>query len=364
MAMAPRMQKSAIKILSADAKRHQSAWDDAAVEHAVRLIYRACCLAGSGDLISDVASGSVRRAIERRNTPALFDWLVSGLSYQGISDRVAHQYMRQHGRVRWRDIEASLGRRVGCPKLRTYWHFHDCRYDKGSRSCAEPDRISRCPLPRHDLRNGRLNQTAYSLYLFIRDIADGDLVAWIDRQLAEADRDGDTDRLERMGDALIEPLRNVFGVSDKVLTMVLSGLLLAAPGERHLWVETGAGLIAVDSLVHNFLHRTGILHRLAGQHAYGVACYRPCGCADIIRAVARRIDASQFNRQFPQTFPRFVQHAIWRYCAQQELDICNGNRIDDHKNCDNIYCRLHSICDRITLNNLSIKKLSTVYVSI
>jgi hypothetical protein len=35
------------------------------------------------------------------------------------------------------------------------------------------------------LRNGRLNQTAYSLFLFIRDIADGDLVGWIDRQLAE-----------------------------------------------------------------------------------------------------------------------------------------------------------------------------------
>jgi hypothetical protein len=42
-------------------------------------------------------------------------------------------------------------------------------------------------LPKHPLRNGRLNQTAYSLFLFIRDIADGDLVAWIDRQLAEPD---------------------------------------------------------------------------------------------------------------------------------------------------------------------------------
>jgi hypothetical protein len=67
----------------------------------------------------------------------------------------------------------KLGQGAGCPKLKTYWHFHGCRYNKLGRTCAEPDHISRCPLPTHDLRNGRLNQTAYSLYLFVRDIADG-----------------------------------------------------------------------------------------------------------------------------------------------------------------------------------------------
>jgi hypothetical protein len=36
------------------------------------------------------------------------------------------------------------------------------------------------------LRNGRLNQTAYCLYLFIRDIADGDLIGWIDQRLQAA----------------------------------------------------------------------------------------------------------------------------------------------------------------------------------
>jgi hypothetical protein len=36
------------------------------------------------------------------------------------------------------------------------------------------------------------------------------------------------------------------------------------------------------------------------------------GCAEIIEAVAERIDASAFNFTFPAVFPRFVQHAIWR----------------------------------------------------
>ena len=45
-------------------------------------------------------------------------------------------------------------------------------------------------------------------------------------------------------------------------------------------------MIAVDTLVHNFLHRTGILHRFHADHAYGLACYRPGGCADVIEAIA------------------------------------------------------------------------------
>ena len=119
-----------------------------------------------------------------------------------------------------------------------------------------------------------------------------------------------------MAAALIEPLREIYGVSDKVLAMALSSLLLGAPKKMVLWIEVGGSMIAIDTLVHNFLHRTGILARFNANHLYGAACYRPGGCADIIQAVAERIDARQFNPCFPQTFPRFVQHAIWRYCAR------------------------------------------------
>jgi hypothetical protein len=165
-------------------------------------------------------------------------------------------------------------------------------------------------VPSHDLRNGRLNQTAYSLYLFIRDIADGDLVGWIDRQLAEADRPDDADRPARLRAALIEPLREVYGVSDKVLTMTLSCILLAAPRGFETWREVGASMIAIDTLVHNFLVRTGILDRFGAEHPYGAACYQPGRCADIIALAAEQIDAAGFNPAFPAVFPRFVQHAI------------------------------------------------------
>ena len=157
----------------------------------------------------------------------------------------------------------------------------------------------------------------------------------------------------RLAAALIEPMREVYGVSDKVLAMALSALLLGAPEKMVLWTEVGGSTIAIDTLVHNFLHRTGILHRFKANHPYGLACYRPGGCADIIQAVAERIDARQFNPTFPQTFPRFVQHAIWQYCAQDGLDVCNGNRIDDARRCESKDCRVRLMCDRMALRRAS-----------
>src|ERR1700730_4788904 len=165
---------------------------DAAINHAVRLIHAICGLAGSPTLIdevrADLRADKVRAAMRNRDTGPVFDWLMSALSYQGISDQVAYGYMERHGRATWRQIKEALDRGASCPKLKSYWQFHDCRFDKVSQTCAEPDHIRRCPLPMHDLRNGRLNQTAYSLFLFIRDVADGDLVGWIDRQLEASDR--------------------------------------------------------------------------------------------------------------------------------------------------------------------------------
>src|SRR5947208_2984245 len=75
--------------------------------------------------------------------------------------------MEKHGRARWRQIKHGLDRGVSCPKLKSYWHFHDCRYDKVSRTCAEPDHIRRCPFTRNwnelQLPAGQLGLSLHSL---------------------------------------------------------------------------------------------------------------------------------------------------------------------------------------------------------
>jgi hypothetical protein len=284
-------------------------------EYAVDLVHSICCLAGVpsylNDLRADLRDNGVLVAVNDHDTARLFDWLMSILSFQGIADRVAEDFIYRHGNVGCFDIEQALAASPSCPKLGGYWLFNDCRYHKTSGTCAELDYIAFCPLPCHPLRNGRLNQTAYSLFLFIRDVAAGDLVHWIDQQLAAADAKSAMN-VATARDALIGPLRNVYGVSDKVLAMALSALLMGAGKRRPRWFKVGATLIVIDTLVHNFLHRTGILQRFDADHPYGSGCYRLGGCCDILGLIAARIDASAFNPAFPQVFPRFVQSSTVR----------------------------------------------------
>jgi hypothetical protein len=276
--------------------------------------------------------------------------LLRTFSYQRISDSVAREYMHRHGMATWAQITEHLAAKPPCPRLKSYWHYDQCRYDKGSGSCSEPEHIGACPVPTHRLRNSRLNQTAYSFYLFTRDVAENDLVGWIDQQFTSvATTASDPFHELQLQKALIGPLRHVYGVSDKILTMTLSELLMGAQKVRPHWFAVGKAMIAVDTLVHNFLHRTGILTGFVAEHAYGTGCYKSGGCADILRSVANLIDARRFNPAFPPVFPRFVQYAIWRYCSADGLDICNGNRIDDRSGCTQHYCNIFGKCSKTPL---------------
>jgi hypothetical protein len=320
---------------------------------AVRLVRRISQVAGAASLIDDSRVGLARHgviaAVRRYDTPVIFDWLLDMVSYQGVSDSIAFSYMERHGRVRWHDISTALAESPNCPKLTCYWAFEDCGYRKGSGVCANPEHQPECPLPRHDLRNGWLNQTAYSLFLFMRDLAGDDIVGWIDDRLASVEPAQIAERPARLRQALLEPLGYIYGVSNKVLAMALSDLLLAGDAKRPTWIETGSVMIAVDTLVHNFLHRTGILRDMRADHPYGPRCYAPGGCTAIIEWIAGQIDARRFNPAFPANFPRFVQHAIWRFCAEAGLNRCNGRHIDDRAPCEQIDCPVFASCARIAL---------------
>lgn len=321
---------------------------------AVALIESVCAVSVDPDFAASVDGTSSNdprliAALRANSTAGLFDWMMDSFSFQGISDSVAHSYLESNGNATWQTIKSQLAGQPTCPLLPSYWTFEGCRYDKTGKSCSQPGHMARCPVPSHPLRNGRLNQTAFSLYLFIRDQTRSDLIGWIDARLEET---GDRDF--RAGqEALIGPMRHIFGVSDKVLSMTLSAVLMADRGNRPRWFDVGSQMIVVDTLVHNFLRRTGILAEFDAAHVYGPKCYQHGGCSDILRRVAECIDARAFNGSFPPIFPRLIQHALWRYCAADELDVCNANNIDDSKYCIQNTCEIYSICRRN--NDFSVK---------
>ena len=325
----------------------------------LELVELVCRVSGPRTMLEDIRRGlnqaGLTQAVQLHDTDAIYDWLMEVVSYQGVSDAVAATYMREHGVPRSWDVKRGV-QGAGCPKLLSYWHYEDCGFHKGSKTCAEPEHFERCHVPRLDLRNGRLNQSAYALQLFFRDVAGSDFVAWIDRRLEEervSSAPAET-RVMRMRQALLDPLGQIHGLSSKVISMALASLLLGADPKRPHWIETGASMIAIDTLVHNWMHRTGILRDQGAEHAYGPKCYAPGGCADIIERISARIDARDDNSEYPAYFPRFVQKAIWRFCAQAGFNQCNGNQVDDRYACDRQNCRLGEICERVPLRPLTV----------
>jgi hypothetical protein len=202
-------------------------------------------------------------------------------------------------------------------------------------------------LPQLDLRKGDLNQLAYSLYLFVRDECQGDLVWYIDELFRlGTEREASIDEIREQ---LLKAFGRIHAVSTKLVSMVLSDLLLAVGPRRRKWVELGATMVAIDSLVHNFLHRTGILQAYDAMHPYGQKGFRASGCMGVVRDLAQRFDAETIDPLFPANFPRFVQHAIWSFCAEQRFNVCNGRQIDDRGPCGRIDCVVGDVCSRTAI---------------
>ncbi|WP_237481875.1 hypothetical protein [Lichenibacterium dinghuense] len=162
------------------------------------------------EIASRLAAAGIQDAVARRDPAPIYDWLMTLVALQGISDDVAFGWDERHGGVAWTEVDGALRARPSCPRLQSYWHFHACGYRKGTGACAEPGHLPRCPLPRLTLRKGGLNQSAFHLALFIRDVCGGDLVGWLDARLAGADPGrGAPGRAAALGRAVTAPLTGV-----------------------------------------------------------------------------------------------------------------------------------------------------------
>ena len=291
---------------------------------------------------------------KKAKTKLLYECLMGALSYQGIGDMVVNSYRAEHGDVSYFQIARRLkkARREShgklCARLRSFESFTSCGYKKTQPICNNPRMLNRCPLPSHDLLKGVLNIKAYSFFFYIRDICQGDLLTHFDQIIGKHVKTSNPDPTAVIGarDDLITDFKQIFGVGDKLSSMTLSAFLLANQNNK-AYVKVGQSMIAVDTLVHNFLHRTGILKFYDCQHNYGPGC--SIDCVSIIDSLTKKIDARQFNKAHPKYFPRFVQFSIWHFCSVIQENICNGVNINDGKPCNQEDCPVYQLCDHITL---------------
>ena len=100
-------------------------------------------------------------------------------------------------------------------------------------------------------------------------------------------------------------------------------------------------MVAVDTLVHEFLHRTGALKLFGREHEYGEACHSSSGCSGVINDISRQIDCRRYSEDYPEYYPRMVQVSIWKFCT----DSCNKNKCKYDKLDDR--CEFFDWCERL-----------------
>lgn len=320
------------------------------INHAVSLIETICSMPQNQGTVKAKRLAGKRsglpKILQQKDTSAFFDYLIPSLSFQGISDRVALGYLEEHGCPTWEMIEHFLSvNRSACPKLGSVDTYRGCRYRKAARTCAKPHHLRYCPVRKIPHRNGLLSIQAYSLYYFLRDTCQGDFGGWIDQQIAAAKTSAGTENWDPLARRLlIEGLSTVDGIASKLANMVLTDLLIGGRPKDEDWFALGTRMITIDSLVHKMFERTGILTAFKQPHAYGPECYGPKGCEAILRRVAGMMEEAN-TLPSAEANAMSVQKAIWRFCAADQLSLCNAASVGKGSKCQNlIVCGASKYC--------------------
>lgn len=290
----------------------------------------------------------------RAKTRDLFRSFMGHFSLQGISDKIVAEFRAKHGAITYLQISRRINTQRKnhpnlCGKLKSFELFKSCGYKKEKFTCKNMRMLMRCPLRFHVLLKGVLNVKAYSFYFYLGDECHGDLITHIDNIILKHFRVGVDEPSATIAakDDLIGSLTKIFGVGNKLANMTLSSFLMADQ-TRVYHIKVARALVAIDSLVHNFFHRTGALQLYECSHNYGPSCFK--NCVQIVNTLSKHIDVKIFKEDQPRYFPRFVQHSIWYFCAGDGADICNGKNIDDSEPCNmEGICPVYDLCGRITL---------------
>ena len=253
----------------------------------------------------DAEAAGLRRAIRNRDTPALYDWLMAGFSFQGISDRIAaglHRPSRQRDLGR-RSRAALADHRCNCPKLGGFDTYRGLRLSKDRRDLPEPDRpcpIVRCrPSPSaRAISTSRPSRSTTSFVIAAR-------ATWSASSSASSPRSTQpslVDPVTAKHDRLMAEFSRIHAVSAKLIAMMLASLLMAG-GALAARLAAGSASPWSPSTAWSTTSSIGPASFAAFDqvHLYGPPVYGPRGCAAVIYQLADRIDAREFHPSYPKT---------------------------------------------------------------
>lgn len=262
-------------------------------------------------------------------------------NYQGMSDRAASSWLSTNGNPDFQELALRLPHER-CECAGSVDGISRCGYLRSQRVCKHPALLARCIVPTIPARKGQLARLAVALNYWAAELPHRSLGTWARSKLKRGEpRAG--------GAAMVEDLKRLPGVSDKVASMIASDVAIGLSTGSDALLRAGASLIVVDSLVHNMLQRTGAILAVGKPHAFGSGCYALGGCHELIVSFSETIDAHTYNPAWPRLAPRMLQHALWRFCAGSELNICNGNQIPAGRKCESGCCPAANHCARLAL---------------
>lgn len=263
-------------------------------------------------------------------------------NYQGMSDRAASSWLLTNGNPDFHELALRLPGEP-CECAGSGDGVSGCGYLRSQNVCSHPALLTRCIVPTIPARKGQLARLAVALSYWTAELPNQSLVGWARSKLTRGDpRAG--------GSAMVDDLKRLPGVSDKVASMIASDVAIGLSTGSDALLRAGASVIVVDRLVHNLIIRTGAT-KVAGQsHTFGPGCYAEGGCRDLIELFAVGTDARQFNRHWPTFAPRMLQHAIWRFCAGNEMNTCNGNNIRAGSACGIRNCPGFKDCAQVVVS--------------
>jgi hypothetical protein len=109
----------------------------------------------------------------------LYQYLVEAFILSGGGDQSNQgYYAKQKYKPTFNRVKRAL-KAAHCPKLAGFEAFQGCGYRKTTRKCNDPAFLRSCPLPSFDMKRGALNQMAFSLYFFLRDVAVRDFYTYV-----------------------------------------------------------------------------------------------------------------------------------------------------------------------------------------